>query len=209
MVFDQVIQHLDDNILQDPYHSTYRKGHGTETALLRVKSDIDQALSDGDEYVLLVPLDLSVAFDTIEHTILTNRLPSQCGIQGTANRLISSYLTGRTQRVRIGEEHSDVRGTLWDLSCLRSMYVQWETSPGNVESNSMVTLMMPSSIYFSPRDPQSLLNAIRTLEKCIDEVKKWMLANKLKVNYSKTEFIVFVSKHTQSFIHVKYLQFVQ
>ena len=58
---------------------------------------------------------------------------------------------------------------------------------------------------FSPRDPQSLLNAIRTLEKCIDEVKKWMLANKLKLNDSKTEFIVFVNKHNLSFIHDKSL----
>ena len=99
-MFDQVILHLDDNILQDAYHSTYRKGHGTETALLRVKSDIDQALGDGDGYVLLVPLDLSTAFGTIDHTILTNRLESQCGIQGTANRLISLYLTGHTNRCK-------------------------------------------------------------------------------------------------------------
>ena len=55
-------------------------------------------------------------------------------------------------------------------------------------------------LRFSPRDSRSLLNAIRTLGKCIDEVKKWMLANKLKLNDSKTEFIVFVNKHNQSFI---------
>ena len=60
-------------------------------------------------------------------------------------------------------------------------------------------------LQFSPRDPQSLLNAIRTLDKCINEVKEWMLANKLKLNDSKTEFIVFVNKHDQSFIHAKSL----
>ena len=205
-MFDQVIQHLDDNILQDLYQSAYIKGHGTEPALLRVKSDIDQALDDGDG-VLLALLALSAAFDTIDHTILTNRLESQCGIQGTANRLISSYLTGHTQRVRIGEEHSeqtDINIGVPQGSVMGPLLFTTYVRPvGDIARKHGVKFhgyADDAQLYlrFSPRDPQSLLYAIRTPEKCVDEVKKWMLENKLKVNNSKTEFSV--CKKTQPVI---------
>ena len=68
-------------------------------ALLRV-----QGARDG---VLLVLLDLSASFDTVDHNILIDRLDHRCGVTGTVHDWIRSYLSGRTQRVRIGEAHSE------------------------------------------------------------------------------------------------------
>ena len=82
--------------------SAYRRFHTTETALLKVKTDIIKAM-DNQEITCLVLLDLSAAFDTIDHTILLNRLETTFGIKDIALKLIASYLTCRTQKVVIGD----------------------------------------------------------------------------------------------------------
>ena len=72
----RISEHMARNGLFDAYQSAYRKGHSVETALLLVKNDIDVVLDEGDG-VLLLLMDLSAAFDTVNHTILLDRLSYQ------------------------------------------------------------------------------------------------------------------------------------
>ncbi len=81
----QLADHLLDNGLMDKFQSAYREGHGTETALLRVQNDILMELNKGN-VVMLVLLELSAAFDTIDHEILLNRLSTKWGINRTAHK---------------------------------------------------------------------------------------------------------------------------
>ena len=69
VVARQMNDHVDGNTLRDKMQSAYRSGNSTETALLRIKNDIDATL-DRKSMVLLVMLDLSSAFDTIENDVL-------------------------------------------------------------------------------------------------------------------------------------------
>ena len=101
----QLVDHLTQNELVDIFQSAYRKGHSTETALLRVQNDILMEM-EKENVVLLVLLDLSAAFDTIDHEILLKRLSTRCGIQGTALKWFSSYLKDRTQSVTVNSIHS-------------------------------------------------------------------------------------------------------
>ncbi|XP_046575116.1 uncharacterized protein LOC124283131 [Haliotis rubra] len=91
---DMIRQKLYDDITVSPdvikFQSAYRKFHSTETALLRVINDIRRAVDHGN-IAALVLLDLSSAFDTIDHNLL-DRLRHQYGIDGTALRWISSYI---------------------------------------------------------------------------------------------------------------------
>ena len=72
IVADQIISHLNQHNLMEEKQSAYRKFHSTETALLKVKTDIIKAM-DSQEITCLILLDLSAAFDTVDHTILLNR----------------------------------------------------------------------------------------------------------------------------------------
>ena len=70
------------NKLNKPFQSAYKELHSTETALLRVKNEILMAL-DNQHCVLLILLDLSAAFDTVDHAVLLERLENDFGIKGT------------------------------------------------------------------------------------------------------------------------------
>ena len=93
-------EHLTNNSLFDPLQSAYRDKHSTETALIKVQKDILSELDAGSSAILLM-LDLSPVFDTIDHDILLSRLCNVYGITGDALDWFRSYLTGRIQRVVI------------------------------------------------------------------------------------------------------------
>ena len=87
-----------------PFQSAVRQFHSTETALLRIQNDLLLAINK-QKVSALVLLDLSAAFDTIDHKILLSRLSSFYGLSSTALNLIASYLLNRTQSVSI-QSHS-------------------------------------------------------------------------------------------------------
>ena len=73
IIFEQLINHISKNELIENFQSAYKAGHSTETALLRVANDMLCSIDDGNISVLTM-LDLSAAFDTIDHDILLDRL---------------------------------------------------------------------------------------------------------------------------------------
>ena len=96
----QLLDHLNTNEFWPRFQSAYRACHSTETALLRVLNDLLTANDDG-QVSLLTLLDLSAAFDIIDHDILFHRLEHVFGIQNSALAFFRSYLTERKQMVSI------------------------------------------------------------------------------------------------------------
>ena len=93
------------NNLEEVFQSAYKQLHSTKTALLRVHNDILVTL-DNHQSVILLLLDLSAAFDTVDHTILLNRLATRFGITGSALSWFTSYLCNRYQFVGIRGDRS-------------------------------------------------------------------------------------------------------
>ena len=91
---------MDPCDIVDSFQSAYKAGHSCETALLRVYNDIVTTVGKGNG-AMLVLLDLSAAFDTIDHVILFEILVKYVGFRGKALDLIKSYFSDRTQRVQI------------------------------------------------------------------------------------------------------------
>ena len=98
----QVHNYLRQHGLFPSLQSAYRQHHCTETELLKVTDAILKTLDSHNE-VVLVMLVLSAAFDTLDHTLLDERLRSYFGFSGTALQWFSSYLHGLSQRVIIGD----------------------------------------------------------------------------------------------------------
>ncbi|KAL0174050.1 hypothetical protein M9458_030018, partial [Cirrhinus mrigala] len=102
LVVSQLQSHLQLHAIADKFQSGFRSRHSTESALLRVHNDILGAL-DSKSSVVLVLLDLTAAFDTVDHAVLISRLQHIVGLQGMVLRWFSSYLTNITFSVMLND----------------------------------------------------------------------------------------------------------
>ena len=105
MANKQICEYLIKHSFLDVHQSAYRPNHGCITALLKVVDDILDGIDDS-EATLLILLDFSKAFDTINHRLLLEKL-SILGFEIDALEWVKSYLTGRKQQVRTENETSD------------------------------------------------------------------------------------------------------
>jgi hypothetical protein len=199
----QIVDHMTANNLMDFFQSAYRKYHSTETALLRVKDDIQREL-DNSNAVMLVLLDLSAAFDTIDHDILINRLKKKCGIRGTALKWLKSYLSDRTCQVIINGKTSQDKDLKYGVpqgSVLGPILFSIYMSPlGEIIKRHGLNYHIyadDTQIYiaFSPKDGSNGQIEKSKLENCIKDVKHFLLRNKMKFNDGKTEFIILNTKN--------------
>ena len=99
-------EHMSQFELFEPLQSAYKARHSSETALIHVQNNILRAMDQGKVGILLL-LDMSAAFETVDHRTLLDRLHAEIGIVGTALDWFESYLVDRHQVVPIRDEHSD------------------------------------------------------------------------------------------------------
>ena len=201
VIAKRIDQHLDTNKLHDPLQSAYRARHSTETALLRVNHDIMEAL-DGQSSVVLVLLDLSAAFDVIDHSILFKRLESTYGIVGKSLQWIQSYLSDRQQRVVIDSDMSDASNLPFGVpqgSVLGpKLYCLFSGPIGNIcrrHGFYYHCYADDTQVYMIIKPFDEWSNYFERLEMCLKEIGIWMSNNLLKLNQDKTELIVFSSKN--------------
>ena len=114
VVARQLASHINNNKLDNPHQSAYKPGHSTETALLSIKNEVHLSLARG-EPTALVLLDLSAAFDTIDHNIFLGYLKSWFGLGGTALRWFASYLRNRCQAIKIGSTLSELSNLIYGV----------------------------------------------------------------------------------------------
>lgn len=103
----QLQSHLNSNYIFETFQSSFKSHHCTETALLKVLNDILLETDRGNA-VALVLLDLSSAFDMVDHNTLISRLECCLGLWGTVLNWFSSFLRNRTFSVSIGQHNSSV-----------------------------------------------------------------------------------------------------
>ena len=97
---------MDENDLHSHSNYAYKKDHSTELLLTKVSNDLLLAC-DRKTPTLVMFLDLSAAFDTVDQDRLLQILHDDIGIRGIALKWFGSYLRKRTQKVKIGDEYSD------------------------------------------------------------------------------------------------------
>ena len=205
VVANQLMYHADN--MSDMYQSAYRKHHSTETALLCVTNDIKLAM-DSKKGTILVMIDLSTAFDTIDHSILLSRLELRYGITSVVLEWFRSYLYGRVQRINIDDSFSpphplttgvpqgSVLGPL-----LFSLYVQ--PLGGIIREHSIQFHHYADDLQLYAHfdlNKSSLESTISRMQDCIGNVQSWLSNNKLKMNPDKTLFIAFVPPYYNTLV---------
>ena len=170
---------------------------------LRVQNYILKSI-DNKEVTLLVLLDLSAAFDTIEHSILLNILQQDFGVVGTALNWFDSFLSGRKQRILVGDKTSDdfnlncgvpegscmgpILFTLYDSRLLNIISQHLPSVHGYADDFQIYLSFRPCSIH-------SEINAVSVIEKCIADFRSWFIGNRLMINDAKTDFLIIGTCH--------------
>ena len=108
------MKYLKDNDLLPDLQSAYRAMHATETAVLKVLTDILLALNSGD-LAMLTLLDLSAAFDIVDHDTLLNRLQKSYCLGGHGAELVRLILCGCVQHVRTSAACSTPSAVLYGV----------------------------------------------------------------------------------------------
>merc|ERR1712074_177139 len=107
LIHQRLYKHLIKyNVLYE-YQYGFRENHSTTQALIEITDYLKSSI-DEKKYVCGMFLDLSKAFDTVNHNILLKKL-QHYRVRGTANTLLKSYLTNRLQYVSLGNTHSSKR----------------------------------------------------------------------------------------------------
>ena len=204
VILSRLTEYLNKNSLYDNNQHGYRSHHSCETALLTVHNAAVTAIDEGN-VMLLVMLDLSAAFDMINHDMLFSCLNS-LGVCDEALKWIRNYLSNRFQQVSCenvlsepslqitGVPQGSVLGPL-----LFSVFLSKISSVFNRHPKIKYVIYADDIQLFISCSITEISAALVDLESCIRDTKEWLTNHHLILNASKTELIVFHSKHSKSF----------
>jgi hypothetical protein len=190
----QLNEYLQENNLLPSMQSAYRKLHSTESAVLKVLSDVYSAADKGQISILAL-LDMSAAFDTVDYEILLNRLLHGFGIKDLVASWFHSYLTDRTQCIcyngqtsapqilTCGVPQGSVLGPILFL-----VYSAGAVEIAEKHGFSAHAYADDLQLY-DHGATSSCRSMILRLSACVTEINTWMASNRLRLNPAKTELI--------------------
>ena len=159
---------------------------------------------DDGRVTALTLLDLSAAFDTIDHTILPRRLGNWFGVSGKALDWFKSYLTGRSQRIKLGNclsSRSDLSfGVPKGLVLGPLLFTLYTTPPSRLVSGHAVPhhLYADDSQLYVSSSPGNSAAVLNGLQSCLASVQSWMLTNKLQLKPVGTAFLLIGNERQRS-----------
>ena len=189
VVAQRLKEYLTQNNLLPRCQSAYRRHHSTETAMLRVISDALPA-ADARYVKLLGMVDLSAAFDCVDHPLLLERLQRTFGLTGDALRWMTSFVTGRTQQVVYNGQLSPIELLRYGVpqGSVLGLYTADVSQIATNHGLSQHQYADDCQVYLSVQVQDAALAATR-LSSCITDIAAWMSSSRLRLNPSKTVVI--------------------
>ena len=194
----RLTQHANINGLFSPVQSAYRRFHSTETALAKIHNDIVTSVDEGNVGALVL-LDLSSAFDTVDHQILLQILESRFAISDDALSWFQSYLSNRSHVIHFGGGTSSVIAQ--DCGVPQGSVIGPKSFIAYTEELDSVFLKHGIHHHGYADDTQAYLAVTRPnasivaprLQHCLRDVNDFYGSRRLQLNASKTEVMWFGS----------------
>ena len=196
-VHRQLETYLQRHNLHAEFQSGYKSNHSCETATLAIYNDL-LCLSDSRSKIILLLLDLSAAFDTVNHELLLCRLQKTYGLSGNVLNWFKSYLSNRSFSVYIGKHRSKKcfltigvpQGSILG-PILFILYTKELIAIARKHGFQIHLYADDTQLYieFNPLS-QDISSIEQQIVECLAEIKDWMTANKLKLNPNKTEVLI-------------------
>ena len=155
----------------------------------------------------MVQLDLSAAFDTVDHAVLIQMLQNKFGICGTALNFLKSYLTGRAFSVKIkhvkGRSYLLINGVPQGSILGPLLFILYISELPDIVARYDVNSHCyadDAHLYIGFDPLVNYTESMNKMTKCLEEVKKWMTSKFLKLNVSKTE-VLFIANPQDHILH--------
>ena len=180
VVAKQLTSHINNNKLDNPHQSAYKPGHSTETVLLSIKNEVHLSLACVEPTALEL-LDLSTAFDTIDHNILIGHLKSWFGLGGTVLKWFVSYLSNRCQAIKIGSTLSKLSKLIYGVPqgsvlgpMLFSLYTTTLSKIISLHPDIKFHFYADDILLYIHLSPGGASAALAELDACLHDVQRWM-----------------------------------
>ena len=199
----QTIEFWDENEAVPDYLCAYRENYSTDSALIKLHHDILMNM-ERNEVTIMIMIDLSAAFDTVDHDILLDVINKRGGINGTVLKWYDSYLRPRNLITVVNDAHSTPRDLPFSVpqgSCAGPvLYNMYASTLEDTFKDSPISILgyADDHAFHDSFKIENEKDVIKRIEQKLDEVKTWMSANRLKMNDGKTEIIFFGSKSNLS-----------
>ena len=199
LVYKRLYYFLLNNNILIPNQFVFRKGHSTDLAIIQLCEKIIESFINR-EHIIGVFMDLSKAFDTIDHTILLYKL-KQYGVRGTTLLWFEDYLSNRQQFVSFQSNHSKksfVKCGVPQGSILGPLlFLVYVNDIINSAPLLSYTLFADDTNLFCTNKNLDCL--VATLNNELVKVSQWFKSNKLSLNIEKkNNFMYFRNNHTNN-----------
>lgn len=189
-------EHVEAEHLLPSHQSAYRAHHSTETAVIAVHDELVRNIDSGGVSVLVL-LDLSAAFDTVDHDILLELLGQRFGVEGAALDWFDSYLTDRTQSVQHCAQQSGPHRV--DCSVPQGSVLGPQEFIAYTDDLDCLISRYQLSRHLYADDTQLIDGTtvvkigvtIERIQQCVEEIRRWCASRRLQLNPTKTEVIWF------------------